>query len=326
MKTIKIKTPAKINLTLEILEKRKDGYHNIQSIMQTVSLYDFLTITVDENDDHDNIIDISGNNPLIPYDESNLAYISAEKYLKKSGIISKKVSIFIEKHIPIAAGLAGGSSNAAGVLYGLNEIFGKILDNELLSVLASQIGADVNFCLYGGTQLATLKGEKLKKLPTPDLNIIIVKPKDLFISAKEAYDKYSKLSNKPENKNTEAMIEAIKENNTQKIASLLNNTLEAAILNDYPVIKDIKAHLIKKGCLNAVMSGSGPSVFAICDKSIDLSELKKVYDEVYEVSIVSHGACNIALRTNINAGTFLSSKTFTDSTYANSPKCRNNEK
>jgi len=122
------------------------------------------------------------------------------------------------------------------------------------------------------------------------------------------------------------LIEAIKENNTQKIASLLNNTLEAAILNDYPVIKDIKAHLIKKGCLNAVMSGSGPSVFAICDKSIDLSELKKVYDEVYEVSIVSHGACNIALRTNINAGTFLSSKTFTDSTYANSPKCRNNEK
>ncbi|EKE03470.1 MAG: hypothetical protein ACD_20C00199G0002 [uncultured bacterium] len=289
MKTIKIKTPAKINLTLEVLDKRPDGYHNIQSIMQAVSLYDFLTITAEEIEDHDNVIEISGNTPIIPYDKSNLAYISAQKFLEKTGTIRAKVSIHIEKNIPVAAGLAGGSSNAAGVLFGLNELFGKILDTELLSVLASQIGADVNFCLHGGTQFATLKGEKLQKIATPDLNIIIVKLKDLFISAKEAYVKYSKLDNKPEIRNTELMIEAIKENNARKIAALLNNGLEAAILDDYPVIKGIKSYLIEKGCLNALMSGSGPSVFAICDKSIDLSEIRKMYDEVFEVSTISSG-------------------------------------
>ena len=289
MKTIKIKTPAKINLTLEVLDKRPDEYHNIQSIMQAVSLYDYLTITVEDIEDHDNVIEISGNNSIIPYDKSNLAYISAQKFLEKTGIIRAKVSIYLEKNIPVAAGLAGGSSNAAGVLFGLNELLGKILDTELLSVLASQIGADVNFCLHGGTQLATLKGEKLQKIATPDLNIIIVKPKDLFISAKEAYVKYSKLDNKPETRNTELMIEAIKENNAKKIAVLLNNGLEAAILDDYPVIKGIKSYLIEKGCLNALMSGSGPSVFAIYDKSIDLSEIKKVYDEVFEVSTISSG-------------------------------------
>lgn len=287
MRTIKVKTPAKINLTLEILVKRADGYHNIQSVMQTVSLFDYITIQMAE--DIETSIEISGTSPVIPYDQSNLAYVSAVKFLEKAGITDKKINIYIEKYIPVAAGLAGGSSNAAGVLYGLNEIFERPLTNEQLSELASEIGADVNFCLHGGTQLATSKGEVLKKLNTPKLNIIIVKPLNLYISAKEAYEKYSKLEKKPQIHSTELMIDAINQDNEEKLALLLNNDLEEPILRDYPVIAEIKNYLIEKGCLNAMMSGSGPSVFAIYNKSIDLSELRKVYKEVFEVSTIRYG-------------------------------------
>jgi 4-diphosphocytidyl-2-C-methyl-D-erythritol kinase len=288
MKTIKVKTPAKINLTLEILNKREDGYHNIQSIMQAVNLYDILTITVDDIQE-ENIIEISGNNPLIPYDSSNLAYKSVDRYLNRAGITNKKIDICIEKHIPVAAGLAGGSSNAAGVLFGLNMIFDDLLEMSVLDELAAQMGSDINFCLHGGTQLTTSRGEILQKIPTPAMNIIIVKPDDLCISTKEAYTKFSELEYKPEARNPDVMINAIKENNIEKIALLLNNHLEEAVLDNYPQVLDAKDKLIAKGCLNAVMSGSGPSVFGIYTEQIDFSELKKVYKDVFEVTAVDKG-------------------------------------
>lgn len=288
MKTIKVKTPAKINLTLEILKKRQDGYHNIKSVMQAVSLYDFITITVESHTNKANLIKILGNSPIIPYDKSNLAYISAEKFLNKAEISNKEINIYIEKYIPVAAGLAGGSSNAAGVLLGLNEIFENILNFESISDLASQIGADVSFCLNGGTQLTTSKGEKLEKLsPTPLLDIIIVKPVNLFISAKEAYNKYSLLDKKPETHFTESMILAIKRNNPEKIAKLLTNNLESAILKDYPEITDIKNFLLKNGCLNALMSGSGPSVYGIYNTNFIFP--KKSCIEIYKATTINHG-------------------------------------
>jgi len=261
MVTIKVKAPGKINLTLEVLNKREDGYHNIESIMQAVSLYDYLTISVEDSEG--SLIEISGNNPLIPYDKTNLAYKSAEKFLNRAGITNKKISIYIEKYIPVAAGLAGGSSDAAAVLFGLNKIFNNPLKQEILSGLASEIGADVNFCLFGGTQIATAKGEILKSIDTPNLNIVIAKPKDLFISAKEAYCKYSKLEKKPPYQQAEIMIDAIRKNNPETIAHLLHNGLEGAILPDYSQIQKIKEILVEAGCINAMMSGSGPSVFGI---------------------------------------------------------------
>lgn len=289
MKSVKVKTPAKINLTLEVINKREDGYHNIESIMQTVNLYDFVTICLEKNSNQENQIEISGNTPLIPYEKTNLGYISAEKYLNTANIKGKKVKIFIEKNIPVAAGLAGGSSNAAGVLYALNYLFDNLLDEYSLSKLASEIGADVNFCLKGGTMLASGIGEKLKKIPTPNLNIIIAKPKNLSISAKEAYQNYSLLKNKPEYSGFEPMINAIKNDNNIQISNLLKNNLENGILNNYPKIIKLKEKLKQIGCLNSLMSGSGPSVFGIYTDKIKYSELESSEYNVFLVKTSTSG-------------------------------------
>lgn len=278
MQRIKVKAPGKINLTLEILNKREDGYHNIESIMQAVSLYDYLTVSVEDSSEN-YVIEISGDCPLIPYDSSNLAYKSAEKFIVEAGITNKKISIHIEKHIPVAAGLAGGSSDAAAVLFGLNKIFNDTLEQETLSNLASELGADVNFCLFGGTQIATSKGEILKSIDTPNLNLVIVKPKDMFISAKEAYDKYSQLENKPSYNQADSLVQAIRQNIPEAIAPLIHNGLEEAILPDYPQIQEIKKTLINAGCINAMMSGSGPSVFGI------LPERKKISADFYNCDV-----------------------------------------
>jgi len=293
---IQVKTPAKINLILEILSKREDGFHEIQSIMQAISLYDCLNIEAEEIDSHvalrmtkdRNIIELSGNSSLIPYDETNLVYKAAELFLQKTRLSGKKINIHIEKNIPVAAGLAGGSSNAAGTLWGLNQLFDNILKTSELHELASQMGSDINFCLEGGTNIATSRGEILSKSSTPDLNIAIIKPKNLFVSAKEAYTKYAALSKKPEIKGLEEMKSVIFENNPDKIAKLLRNHLEKAILSDYSEIQEIKNYLIQKGCKNALMSGSGPSVFGIYEGEIDLSDAKPEW-ECFKVKTINFG-------------------------------------
>ena len=177
---------------------------------------------------------------------------------------------------------------------GLNELFENPLKDSVLSDLAANIGADVNFCLHGGTQYATSKGEKLKKISTPHLNIIIVKPKKISISAKEAYTKYGELREKPQYHNPESIIAAIEENNSEKIATLMHNVLEDAVFPEYPKVKELKQTLIDKGCLNAQMSGSGPSVFGIYDKKIDFSDLLD-NNEVFEVFTVDQSFMSIHL-------------------------------
>ncbi len=283
MKKIKIKTPAKINLVLEILGKRPDGFHEIQSIMQTVSLFDYLTITVGNNDEE--LIGISGNSPLIPYNEDNIAFKAAKRFLQKAKIRNQAINIYIEKNIPIAAGLAGGSSNAAGVLWGMNKLCDNPLTTEELHFIASSLGSDVNFCLQGGTCAATSRGEIIQPLASPDLKILIVKPKNVFISAKEAYNKYSKLPVKPETGIFEQMKKAVAENNTDKIAPLLNNNLEKAIIPAYPEIEKAKEYLINCGCINAVMSGSGSAVFGIYINDIDINPVPEGYEIFKAVSI-----------------------------------------
>lgn len=289
MKTIKIKTPAKINLTLEVLNKRSDGYHNIESIMQAVSLFDIIMISTTDIPETHNIIEITGDNPLIPYDNTNLAYISAEKFLKATNITSLKIKIHIEKHIPVAAGLAGGSSNAAGVLVGLNLLFNNVLSTEIISKIASEIGSDVCFCLQGGTQVAKSRGEVLEQIPTPDLNLVIAKPKNLGISAKEAYVKFSEIADKPEYVGTAPMLDSIKENNSFKIANLINNSLELGILNDYPQIQGLKNSFIKNNCIKSLMSGSGPSVFGIYTENFDILELNNAENDIFIVKTITNG-------------------------------------
>ena len=184
MQQIKVQTPAKINLTLELLGKRPDGFHELQSIMHAISLYDYLTITVE--DSNKNKIELSGTSTEIPYDEKNIVHKAIIKYLETTKIENKKILVHIEKNIPVSAGLAGGSTNASGVFFGLNKIFNNILTTKQLHELASTLGSDLNFCLEGGCALCKGRGEIIEKLAPYDFKVSLIKPKSFGISAKEA--------------------------------------------------------------------------------------------------------------------------------------------
>lgn len=267
MKTIKVKAPAKINLTLEVMKQRQDGFHEIQSIMQAISLYDYITLQVSPS--NRNEITLSGTSSEIPYNEKNLAYKACDLFLAQiEGTF--KVHIHIEKNIPIEAGLAGGSADAAGVFYGLNKIFNNVFSSQELLDLCSQIGSDISFCMFGGTQLATSRGEILKKVDTPEIKALLIKPKTFGISAKEAYQKFDKLKEKSKLNATFNMIMAI--NKGEDITPFLVNDLERAIDKDYPQIRQLKNYMLSLGCKNAMMSGSGSTVFGILDKEIELPE------------------------------------------------------
>ena len=253
MNTIKVKCPAKINLTLEIVNKRDDGFHNIKSVMQMISLYDYLTIKVESS--AKNQIKLSGTSEEIPYNEKNLVYKATELFLQESGINNIAIDIFIEKNIPISAGLAGGSTDAAGTLWGLNYLF-KSFDNKGLNELCAKLGSDLNVCLNGGCVLATSRGEVTQKLPDIKSDVSLIKPKNLGISAGEAYTKYSLKENKPKPNMTEKMLVAI--NNNQEIKSYLYNDLEYAVYDDYEELQKIKEYYPQ-----AIMSGSGSTYFVL---------------------------------------------------------------
>ncbi len=254
MNQIKIKCPAKINLTLEIVNKREDGFHNIKSVMQMISLYDYLTIEVISSEL--NKIKLSGNSNAIPYDEKNLIYKAADLFLKTANIQGVCLRIYLEKNIPLSAGLAGGSTDAAGTLLGLNELFNNSLSHDELEELCAQLGSDLNVCLNGGCTLATSRGEVTEKLPDIESSVTLIKPKNLGISAGEAYKKYSLKDIKPQNNMTEKMIQAIISN--KNICSYLYNDLEYAVFDDYQELQKIK-----KTYPNAVMSGSGSTYFVL---------------------------------------------------------------
>lgn len=258
MPEIRIKCPAKINLTLEILNKREDGFHNIQSVMQTIDLFDILTIKVEESKKFE--IKLSGTSNEIPYDERNLVHKAILLFGEHTNLAPYEISVYIEKNIPIAAGLAGGSTDAAGALWGLNKLFNNVLSNEELHALCAKLGSDLNFCLEGGCQLTTGRGEILTKLPFQEFSLSLIKPKNLGISAKEAYTKFSQLETKPNFNMTEKFIATLKSNNSD-INEFLHNDLEVALLNDYPELKEIKTKYPA-----SIMSGSGSTFFILQDK------------------------------------------------------------
>lgn len=275
MNEIKIKCPAKINLTLEITGKREDGFHNIKSIMQLISLYDFLTIkTSDEKG-----IRLSGTNPEIPYNEKNLVYKAADLFFQTTGITAG-VEIFIDKNIPIAAGLAGGSTDAAGTLYGLNKVFGNKLSHQELETLCAKLGSDLNVCLNGGCTLATSRGEITEPLKVIKSPVTLIKPKQLGISAGEAYKKYAQKEFKPQNNMTEQMIEAIK--NNENIKPFLYNDLEYAVFDDYQELQEIK-----KAYPQAIMSGSGSTYFIL--ENLNKSKLGNEYEFLTDLEFIKNG-------------------------------------
>lgn len=276
---IKVKTPAKVNLTLEIVNRREDGFHNIKSIMQLINLYDYLTINVEESDEPE--INLSGTSDEIPYNEKNLVYKAAKLFCEKTGV-NNKINIYIEKNIPVSAGLAGGSTNGAGTIWGLNKLFGNPLSKEELHNLCSQLGSDLNVCLEGGCLLATQRGEVIEKLPFRDCGISLIKPISLGISAKEAYTKYAQLINKPKYNMTEKMIDSIKIGTD--LNQFLYNDLETAVFNDYIELQKIKELYPK-----SIMSGSGSTYFILNDQFKELegywikNNLKFIPDGVAEV-------------------------------------------
>jgi 4-diphosphocytidyl-2-C-methyl-D-erythritol kinase len=242
--------------------------------MQTIDLFDVLTIKIQESKSFG--IKLSGTSDEIPYDERNLTYKAAKLFIRERETGNRKqhsthcIFIHIEKNIPIAAGLAGGSTDAAGVLWGLNKLFDNAFSDKELHELCAQLGSDLNFCLEGGCQLATGRGEILEKLPFQEFRLSLIKPKNLGISAKEAYTKFSQLKNKPNFNKTVALMKAVGLANPTYCSNLeqfLHNDLEIVLINDYEELKQIKNIYPK-----SIMSGSGSTFFVLGDENLPLSD------------------------------------------------------
>lgn len=274
------KAPAKINLSLDVLYKRADGYHEMEMVMTSIDLADRIVLKTIEEDR----IVIQSTNGFLPLDQRNHAY-KAAKLLKETYQIEKGVNISIEKKIPIAAGLAGGSSDAAATLRGLNRLWHLNLSNDELALLGEKIGSDVPYCIYGGTVYATGRGEKIKQIDTlPQCWVVLVKPKK-GISTWTIFENLSfEQLVHPE---TKKMLAAIQEKNYIQMASSTGNALETVSAIKQPDIKRIKKKMLQFGADAALMSGSGPTVYALCEK---YSKAQRVYnglkgfcDEVYLV-------------------------------------------
>lgn len=258
--SVTVRTPAKINLLLDIVGKRTDGYHFMKTVMQAISLYDEVTVEKDDGEE----ITISCSDEKVPCDSRNLAYKAAEAFFGYTKLPRTGLKIEIEKNIPMQAGLAGGSTDAAAVLRGMNELFEAGLPDDELADIAVTIGADVPFCLIGGTALAEGIGEMLTPLPnlSGDCFILIAKP-SAGISTVEAYAKYDALV-APEHPEYNDLIAAIAVGGIDKIAPYCKNVLEAAA--DLPEIEEIKKIMLDNGALGASMTGSGSAVFGIFEK------------------------------------------------------------
>lgn len=280
MNSIKLKSRAKINLSIDVLGKREDGYHLVEMIMQTIDLFDKIEIFSLEND----TIIVESNSSDIPLDNNNIVYKAAD-LIKGHYNINKGVRIHIEKNIPIAAGMAGGSSNAAAVLVGLNQLWQLNLNNDELKTLGLKLGADVPFCIEGYASLAENIGEKLTKIDGlhEDVFILVCKP-ELFVSTKEIYEEIDskQIEKRP---NNELLIKALKENDVDFVAKNMYNVLEEVTKSKYPVIKEIEDIMMDNDALGSMMSGSGPTVFALYKekekaekcKNILLKRFKQVY-------------------------------------------------
>ena len=276
MKELYLKSYAKVNLALEVLCKREDRYHEIESIMQEVNLCDELVF-----EDKEDGITIESNSGEIPLDSSNLVYKVWEKMKEVSGI-NRGLKVKIHKNIPVAAGLAGGSSNGAMTFRAINQLWDLKLSDEELIKIGSSIGADIPFCIMGGTAKAQGIGEKLTKLkPFKDKHILLANP---GIAISTAYA-YSKVCLTGERYDLKELIQAMEQDDLKQVSNQLYNRLEKVIISENPIIQDIKNSMIKNGALGALMSGSGSTVFGIFDDEEKmefahrkLSEsIKKVY-------------------------------------------------
>ena len=259
IKHLSLKAYGKINLGLDVLRRRDDGYHEVRMIMQTVGIYDRIDLIYKEEPG----ITVETNLYYLPDNENNLVY-KAAKLLMDEFHVQKGVHIKLRKFIPVAAGMAGGSSDAAAVLFGVNKMFSLGLTTEQLMERGVKIGADVPYCLMRGTALAEGIGEILTPLPMPpQCQVLIAKP-GISVSTKFVYENLHANDLKPEqHPDIDGMIEAIKQKDLYGIADRFGNVLETVTIPAYPVIQEIKDLMMEHGAIGALMSGSGPTVFGL---------------------------------------------------------------
>ena len=259
MDKIKLKALGKINLGLDVLGRRPNGYHDVRMVMQTVYLYDQILL---EKTDKEGI-SLETNLFYLPVNENNLAYRAA-KMLIDEFAIKEGVHISLEKHIPVAAGMAGGSSNAAAVLYGMNRLFQLGLTDQELMERGVKLGADVPYCIMRGTVLAEGIGEELTPLPAmPKCHVLLAKP-PISVSTQKVYEKLDaqEVTKHPD---IDGILLGLQTGDLEKITSSMGNVLENVTITEYPQIERIKDVMKEEGALNAMMSGSGPTVFGIYD-------------------------------------------------------------
>ena len=257
MQEMKLKALAKINLGLDVLRRRDDGYHEVRMIMQTLKMYDKITIRKMKEPG----IQLKSNLFYVPENESNLAYRAA-RLLMDEFQVEEGVFIDLQKFIPVAAGMAGGSSDAAAVLYGVNRLFGLKLTKRQLMERGVKIGADVPYCIMRGTVLAEGIGEELTPLPPmPPCKVLVAKPQ-VSVSTKNVYMNLD-MAGVTKHPEIDAQLEGIREGDLHKIASRMGNVLETVTIPSHPVIAQIREEMMRLGALNAMMSGSGPTVFGL---------------------------------------------------------------
>ena len=276
MDKIELKALGKINLGLDVLGKRPNGYHDVRMVMQTIYLYDQIIMEKKKESG----IEISTILFYLPVNENNLAYRAA-RLLMDEFDIHTGVKISLTKHIPVAAGMAGGSSNAAAVLYGMNRMYGLGLSMEELMERGVTLGADVPYCIMRGTVLAEGIGEILTPLPAmPKCQIVVAKP-PVSVSTKMVYEKLDshRIEDHPD---IDGIIDGLKEEDLKKVADCMGNVLEKVTVEAYPVIEKIKQCMKEGGALNAMMSGSGPTVFGIFE---DRKQAKKAAARIKETRL-----------------------------------------
>lgn len=285
-KMIKINADAKINLGLDVLDRRDDGYHNVRMIMQTLDYGD--TITLEKKPGHG--ITLECDDPSVSDGEDNLALVAAKAFEKEyNSRFSDEfkgwdfgMHIRLRKRIPVSAGLGGGSADAAAVIKGMNALFETGLSKEALMNIGATVGSDVPFCIVGRTALAEGRGEKLTPIPDfPKAYILVVKP-NIRISTQEAYQALDSIE-ELEHPDIDALEQSIaKKYDIGRITALMGNTFEKPAVVKYPIIGDIKQLMDENGALKAMMSGSGPSVFGIFDDEESLFSAKEAAEEKFK--------------------------------------------
>ena len=276
MDRLELKAMGKINLGLDVLGRRENGYHDVRMVMQTVYFYD--TVVLEKK--HMPGIEVKTNLFFLPADKGNLAFQAADM-LTEEFKITEGISITLDKRIPVSAGMAGGSADAAAVLYGMNRMFGLGLSDEGLKKRGLKLGADVPYCIMRGTVLAEGIGEILTPLPRcPRCYVLLAKP-SVNVSTKLVYERLDS-SGEYEHPDIDGIIKGLEEKSIRKVASCMGNVLEHVTMKEYPVIGELKSVIKAKGALNAVMSGSGPTVFGLFEER---GRAKEAADRIKELKL-----------------------------------------